>query len=234
MNFDWNADTIRWYQQANEYTGFFQYMAELVAPKLVGYETLCDIGCGLGLIDLQLSRYVPNLNITCMDINERALQALQEEIREQNVSNITPIRKDYKETNLYFDVILTSFFGSRSIEELIGRCKTLIMIVGDKSNQALFPDKFHSYNKNKASNVELFLNEKNIAYTVQSACCEFGQPFTTKEDAKRFVIEHSKGITNEELEEFLENHLVKAKRLEYAYFLPHNKTVTIFQMKGNL
>lgn len=51
MRFDWNADTIRWYQEANEYTGFFKHIAELIAPSLVGYSTLCDIGCGLGLMD---------------------------------------------------------------------------------------------------------------------------------------------------------------------------------------
>lgn len=61
MNFDWNPRTIQWYEDANSYSGFFKKVAQRIAPKLQGYFTLCDIGCGLGLLDLELSRHLPTI-----------------------------------------------------------------------------------------------------------------------------------------------------------------------------
>jgi len=44
MNFEWN---LRWYEEENAYSGFFRNLAELIAPMLQEYSSLCDIGCGL-------------------------------------------------------------------------------------------------------------------------------------------------------------------------------------------
>lgn len=88
MNFNWNSDTIRWYQEADKYTGFFKNVAGLIAPRLEDCSTLCDIGCGLGIVDLELSKYIKR--IACIDINKAAITALKKSIEDSKITNIEP------------------------------------------------------------------------------------------------------------------------------------------------
>lgn len=118
MNFDWNPQTIQWYEDANAYSGFFRKVAGLIAPMLQGYATLCDIGCGLGLLDLELSSSIPQ--ITCLDINENALAALRKNIEAGKIANIEPRLRDCENLEGEWDVICISFFGSKEFERFRG------------------------------------------------------------------------------------------------------------------
>ncbi|MFA9463926.1 MAG: class I SAM-dependent methyltransferase [Velocimicrobium sp.] len=232
MNFDWNKDTIRWYQEANQYTGFFHHLADIIAPKLEGITSLCDIGCGLGLVDLELSKSIEH--ITCIDIHPRAIEALQLKIREQNITNIEPLHMDARDITQNFDAILISFFGSRSVEEFLPICKKLIAVVANKSERELFPEKYRSFHKNNTENVERYLKAQMIPYTTRLVCFEFGQPFSSFAEAKRFVRSLSKQITGEELDLFLSTQLVETGEERTPFFLPHQKTVTVFEIQGRL
>jgi len=160
MNFNWNSDTIRWYQEADKYTGFFKNVADLIAPRLVGYSTFCDIGCGLGIVDLELSKYVSS--ITCIDINKEAIAALKKSIADRKITNIETQLMDCDAIKESWDVIYISFFGSRNLEEFLPRCKKLIAVVGKKNQSELFPDKYRSFQKNTADQAEQSLLQKKI------------------------------------------------------------------------
>ena len=45
---------------------------------LSGYKTMCDIGCGLGLVDLEL--YSMMERIDCVDINEAVIGKLKQSV----------------------------------------------------------------------------------------------------------------------------------------------------------
>ncbi len=232
MNFNWNPDTIRWYQDANFYTGYYKRVAELIATKLEGYSTFCDIGCGLGLVDLELSKYIES--ITCIDINSEAIYALKKSMELRKITNIETRLMDCEYIEKNWDVIFISFFGSRNIERFLPNCKKLIAVVGKDNNDELFPRKCGSFKKNTYDKVEKELIDKGIPYCIDKVLLEFGQPFISMEDAEKFVRTYSPGISQENLEFFLTKRIVKTGEKEYPYIIPRKKPIGIFEIQGYL
>lgn len=232
MNFDWNSNTIRWYQEADEYSGFSINIAGLIAPRLKGYSTLCDIGCGLGLVDLELSKSIRS--ITCIDINREAMETLKKSVEDRKITNIEPRMMDRNDIDESWDVIYISFFGSRKLEEFLPRCKKLIAVVGKKNQTELYPEKYRVFQKNTAEKVKQNLIHKGIPYSLREVSFEFGQPLLSMEDAQNFVRTHSPEVSPEDLASFLSQHLIETGEMQYPYFIPHTKSMGIFEIEGEL
>ena len=71
MRMDWNDCTMEAFNKASEYTRFHELVAEKLKSYVDSTSTLCDMGCGLALVDIYLSKYVKN--ITCVDVNEKVI-----------------------------------------------------------------------------------------------------------------------------------------------------------------
>lgn len=230
MNFDWNPETIKWYEDANEYTGFFKNIADLISPKLKGYSTFSDIGCGLGLIDIELSNSIQS--ITCIDINENALKSLNKNINDKKIKNIETILADYKKINKSWDVIHMSFFRGSKIEEFLPYCKKLFAIVNKNDNTNL--KKHRTFNKITCSDVEKELKDKNIEYSLTEVSFEFGQPLTSIEDAKKYIRSFAPRISEDELDRYLTDNLTKTNVGRYPYYFPKLKPIGVFEIKGDI
>ncbi|OPX83496.1 MAG: Methyltransferase domain protein [Pelotomaculum sp. PtaB.Bin104] len=230
MNFEWNADTIRWYQAANDYTGFYKKIAELIAPKLQGYSSLCDIGCGLGLVDLELCMSIDR--VTCIDISPEAIAFLKKTIAERNIANIRALLMDCKDITWCWDVIYISFFGSRNFKSFLPRCKKLFAVVIGNNETELYPGKYRRFKRNTAPEFKQELDSQGIPYTLTEVTLNFGQPLVSMEDAQKFVLNNSPSISPEDLTSFLSQNLVETVDKKYPLFLPHNKAIGIFEIEG--
>lgn len=231
MNFDWNPNTIKWYEDANEYTGFFKNVADLIVPKLKGYSTFCDIGCGLGLIDIELSKSIQS--ITCIDINENALNALKKKINDNNIMNIETVLADYRKIGGSWDVINISFFGGSKIEEFLPYCKRLFAIVNRNDIESNLK-KYRTCNKITCKKVEQELKDKNIEYSLTEVSFEFGQPLSSIEDAKNYIRSSAPNINEYELDRYLNKKLIVTRHSQYPYYIPKRKPIGIFQIKGDI
>jgi len=232
MKFEWNVDTIRWYQEANEYTGFFKQVAGLIAPKLAGYATMCDIGCGLGLLDLELCNSIGH--ITCIDISREAIEALNKTLQEKHITNIETRVMDSSDIKENWDVIAISFFGSSSLEEYLPHCKKLFAVVTGSLSNELTPEQHFPFKRHSVPEIEQALKLKDIHYSLTQAAFEFGQPLASKEEAVRFVRSHSPGINPEDLATFLSERLVETGEERFPLFLPRLKSIGIFEIDGRL
>lgn len=232
MNFEWNPQTIRWYEEANAYSGFFRQVAGLISPMLQGYGTLCDIGCGLGLLDLELSPSIGS--ITCLDINPIVLGALRKQIAVRQISNIQPRLMDYKDMAEDWDVICISFFGSKEIEAFLPHCRKLIAVVGKKQETELYPGKYRKFSKTTAEKVEVVLREKGMDYALTEAAFEFGQPFHSRTDAEDFLRTHCPAISPEDLRDFLAESLKATGDSRFPWVIPRLKAIGVFEIKGGL
>ncbi len=232
MRFEWNDDTIRWYQNANEYTGFFKQVAALIAPRLGGYDTLCDIGCGLGLLDLELCHSIKH--ITCIDISQEAINALQKTLQDRNITNIETRVMDSSDINENWDVIVISFFGASNMDDFLPHCKKLFSVVSGSHETELTPGKYSPSKKQTVPKIEQTLQQKGIPYILSKAIFEFGQPLVSKDDAVKFVQSHSPGITPKDPASFLTEKIIETGNDRFPFFLPRMKNTGIFEIEGGL
>jgi len=232
MVFEWNEETIRWYWEANEYTKFYSNIAKIVAPMLEGYRTFCDMGCGLGLINLELSDYVESID--CVDVSGEALSFIQTISQSRGIGNIKTHKADCHAFEGRWDVIHICFFSSGNIEPFLPRCKKLIIIVGGDGSESFYPEKYRKKRKNTISKEAAYLDSLGVEYRLTEVCLEFGQPLKTMEEARRFVRTYAAEITDGELEEFLASNLRIINHEAFSFYLPRMKKIGIFEVKGLL
>lgn len=69
---------------------------------------LLDVGCGYGTIGITLSKFF-DIDVTMLDINERALNLARKNVKLNNVENIKIIESDgFEKINEEYDVIVTN------------------------------------------------------------------------------------------------------------------------------
>ncbi|KPU42538.1 methyltransferase domain protein [Oxobacter pfennigii] len=230
MLFSWNEDTIRWYRAAEEYAGFFKNVADAIRGRLKGCTTLSDMGCGLGLVDLELCKYIEK--ITCIDTNKNAIGQLNKNIHERKITNIATRVMDCFDADEKWDVIYASFFGGKNLVSLLPKCKMLIAVVNGEGNEELYPVKKVHHQKTTINEVEEMMKKKGIQYNLTKTAFEFGQPFISMEDARKFVMNLAPETSPEMLERFLFDRLIKINNEKCPLYMPRMKSIGIFEIKG--
>ncbi len=115
--FVWNHDMIRYMKDASEYGDYYHKLAGILAEYIPEAASVCDAGCGLGYLSLELVKY--SGHVTAIDISDDALNILRQNIR-KNIENIEAQSEDTK---------------SKSIENGNLQCeKKNLDIEGDENN----------------------------------------------------------------------------------------------------
>ncbi len=230
MTFNWAEDTIRWYQNASDFTGFYKNIAETIAPMLSGFHSLCDLGCGLGLVDLELASRMERID--CIDINAIALAALTATIKIRGIQNVYPHLRDCDHLDGQWDVAYMSFFGSNELDRFLPVCKKLIAVVAATSGGEMFPSQKRNFKRSTVENTEQYLRSLTIEYKLTHKEFEFGQPFSSLDDARKFVLSYSPHLTEPEMESFFSDRMVQTNSVTYPFFIPRSKTIGIFEIAG--
>lgn len=231
MKMNWNDTTIKSFVDASEYTGFHKRLAKEILPYIKDSQTFCDVGCGLGLIDMYLSKELKD--ITCIDINQNAIDYLEKSIKYNNINNIRCEVEDFKEINTSFDTILISFFSYENIEFFTEHCDRLIAIVNDKSKTHIPVSKkrMDVVKRHSSTNLRTLLDEKKLKYELISLSLEFGQTFTDKDDIVRYAKSYDEGGEYETIY----NHIIKnvVREDNVGYYLPYEKNISVFIIDFN-
>ncbi|HLC84493.1 MAG TPA: methyltransferase [Candidatus Nanoarchaeia archaeon] len=74
--------------------------------QIEGNEHLLDLGCGYGPVGIALKKAFPSLQVTCSDINERAVFSARENSRNNHVEIKTVISDGFVKIPDEFDTIL--------------------------------------------------------------------------------------------------------------------------------
>lgn len=229
MRMEWNDSTIKAFKEASEYTKFHENLARYLKPLLSNCYSLCDIGCGLGIVDMYLSEFIDN--ITCIDIDKNVIDYLQKEINKKQIYNVKCCCDDYKNIDGFFDVILISFFGYEEIDFFSKHCKKLIVIINDKVNSHL-PPLLESRTKEKerysTPTLEKNLINMNLNYKLEHHSLEFGQVFKNKKE----VEEYAKSYDDGQQYEKIYNHIIDNIKYDenMMLYLPYKKSFSIFSI----
>ncbi|MEG1585084.1 MAG: class I SAM-dependent methyltransferase, partial [Anaerovorax sp.] len=218
--FFWNYDSIGWYRRASEYGDFHERLAELLFSDIDPCESICDMGCGLGYLALELAEHVKH--VTAVDIDSAPLLVLRENIRLQNRRNIQVLESDCAALPVgeIWDTMILCFFGriteKGNLERYLAHCsRRLMFVVSNGCGSNFSSSAVKRPGRERVPEVEHFLQEKGIAYTLKTGELEFGQPMDSVEEAERFTEHYSPGSSQEQIKEHVERRIIPLPNGKY-------------------
>ena len=233
MRFKWNEQTVRWFLDASEYTGFHKALARRIIPHLEPGGTLCDAGCGLGRLSLELAPYVSALN--AVDLSENAVEVLRRDVESRGIQNMHASVSDAGALTETFDFVLMSFFGQLQPANFLKICRRrLIRIVSADNKSGLYPARYRCNVKDTVPMVQEELEGQGISYKLELYSIEFGQPLRSRQDAELYILQNAPEASADEVAGFLNEKIEHTKNDEFPLYLPNQKELGIFIIeKGN-
>jgi len=229
VTFIWTEQRIAWYLDASRYGDFHQRLAETIRPYLLATDRLCDLGCGLGRLDLALAPAVAH--ITCVDRDEAVLAGLRQEASGAGIGNLTIRPGDARDVRGMFDVALMVFFGyppSLMLDCLKLASRWLIRVANARPGGPALQPGGHSGKRETAEDIAAVLDKAGYAYQLIRRTFEFGQPLASQAEAAAFLRYNSPAITEQALAAFLAENLVATGRADFPFYLPGRKELGIF------
>lgn len=228
MRIVWNRQTVDWFRHASEYTGYNRALREILCAHIPPDTTLCDVGCGAGLIDMELASHCRH--ITCVDVDACAVEAVKEEATRRNVSNITPICQDGAKLVGEWDTVLALFHGGSCwMQHYFSHARQrMILAVYDQCRGSFGPAHRKREKHHGAAQVQATLDKTGVVYTVEHHALEYGQPLKSREEARAFVGAYCQPMEEWELEDYLKTHLCPTGREDFPYYLPKTKRFSLF------
>lgn len=222
---NWTGMRADRFKAASAFTGFHKELASsLAANELRGCARVWDVGCGLGLLSLALAGHVDQ--ITATDINADAIVSLQGDMASLGISNILVRQEDCLVHREKHDAAVMCFFRAVEFERLLPLCDRLVMVV-NRGADYLSADDGSGRHCSRES-MDSMLWRKGFTFTCRELGLEFGQPLRDLEDARDFVRSQTPGVTEAQVEAYLERRLAKTEDPAYPLYIPHRKEVGIY------
>lgn len=231
MRIVWNEQSVSWFRSASEYTGYNKKLAALLLEHIPSRKTLCDLGCGAGLIDLELAPHFER--ITCVDISREAVESVEKIVRERGIGNISTICSDAGQLDNQWDTVIALFHGGSEAVSKYLRLATdrLILAAHGEKKGGFGPEGHKNVKCFDVNGVKEHFDAQGVKYTLIELTLEYGQPFTDLSDAAAFVRAYSSPMSEAEMDAYLAERLEKTDSEEYPYYLPNQKKLGLFVIR---
>lgn len=222
MAYRWTEQTIRWYCDAAVYTGFFHHLAGLLQEYLPQEETVCDLGCGIGCLALELAAL--GYRTTAVDHDRMATQWLQGVCRQRAGPRPSVLCRDWNDLGPgpRWDNIIMVNAGRTAEETMLFRrlcAKRLLLVNRTHKNSHVRADGGASARRH-----EIRRDYGTDCLAHRTFSMEFGQPFTSMEEARAYVSEMSEGQGTAEVL----SGLVATGDAAFPLYLPYRKELELF------
>lgn len=228
MKIIWNEKTAEWFRNASEYTGYSRELAKLLTQYILPEYSICDIGCGNGITDLELANYCRE--ITCVDLSEAAINDLRIHAEKKGINNLHALSCDGKEIKGSFDVVTTFFHGGGYCFDNYYHLARKYMIIATHADftSKTGPENRHFHKHYNSSDLSLHLAEKKVSYSVTYHSIEYGQPLRGIEDARDYIQTYSLPMTEDELMEYINTALIKTDNPDFPLYLPKKRSFALY------
>ncbi|MCD7928448.1 MAG: methyltransferase domain-containing protein [Oscillospiraceae bacterium] len=231
MRIMWNEQSVRWFQNASRYTGFHRRLARLLLERIPRRDSLCDVGCGAGLVDFELAPHFQR--VTCVDRVPQAVQAVQKRAGELGLDNLTALCLEGQSLTGQWGTVTALFHGG--LEELphyVSLAQDRLILVTHGSGQGSFgPAQRRRAKHIYTAVMQNWLEQLHLDYRLTETELEYGQPFTDLEDARAFLRAYVGPMEPGEMEDYLGRALQKTGDGEFPYYLPNQKNIGIFTVE---
>ena len=230
----WEKDMVRFMRDASEYSTYNQELVKRISPYLNKNMHVCDAGCGLGYLSLALAPHVAS--VTGVERHPDASAVLAENSRRLGLDNVIPrcgpIETTLPETP--YDAMVFCFFGG--IDEILtisrAQCRGRVIIITRNYTNHRFSVGEHKTGSYGRRTSHEALEKLGIPFEETTLSLEFGQPFRSFEDARRFYETYSKDADKAVItDEFLMDKLVAGEG-DFPYYMPHRRELAILTFES--
>ena len=230
----WEKDMVRFMRDASEYGTYHQELANRLSPYLNKEMHICDAGSGLGYLSLALAPLVAS--VTGVERHPDASAVLAENSRRLGLDNVIA-RCGLIETirpERPYDAMVFCFFGG--IDEILSvakaQCRGRVFIITRNYTTHRFSVGEHSTGSYGRRTSRDTLEKLGIPFEESTLRLEFGQPFRSFEDARRFYETYSKDADKTVItDEFLVARLVRGEG-DFSYYMPHRREAAILTFES--
>ncbi len=215
-------------RNASEYGNHYELLAAELLPYLPKNGHVCDAGCGLGYLSMELAKHCQQ--VTAVDRSEAALSVLRKNCRAENLhiccGDVFAIKTRY-------DAMVMCYFGhTDEILRLASRCDGNMLVVRRDCSQHKFSIGSVERKHQNANNLHDELSRLGVAFDTKTLHIELGQPFTSVDDAVDFFRLYNKSAQAVERGEVLRR-LVPTGREDYPWYLPGQRDMELTVFRGD-
>jgi SAM-dependent methyltransferase len=226
MMYRWQPPMVRFMRDASEHCGYHAALAERIARYLPPGAHVCDAGCGLGYLSLELSRRCRL--VTAVDIAPQALEVLRDNVARFSHGNIRVVEGDIFRCppKTPYDAMVFNFFGKPEEALRIAKrqCAGKAVIVTRGSGEHRFSLADIPARRNTLSKTCDALDRLGIRFSAETFSLEMGQPFRCLDDAVAFFTIYNRGEAPSRIaRENVTGRLVRQPSEEFPYYLPSLK-----------
>ena len=227
--FVWNEETVHFLRNASEYGDYYRQLAAWIAPHLNGNEHLCDAGCGLGYLSLELSKYVKC--ITAVDSSEIALNLLRRNAANRRNITIQCGKIESFTPPVLYDAMVFCFFGKMDEVASIAKaqCRGEIFVFKKNYVNHRFTPGEYPVGDDSFENAVGWLEGRGVPFTSDALSLEMGQPLRSREEARRFFNLYHRG--GEITDDFLDSRLIATGREDFPLYLPQKREIGCLRMQ---
>lgn len=231
----WEQDMVRWMRDASEYGTYHRELARMLEPDLTKEMSLCDAGSGLGYLSLALAPYVKQ--VTAVEQHPRAAAVLEENCRRLGVTNVVSCCGGVEETlpAEKYDAMVFCFFGS--VDEIVTlakqQCRGTVFVITRNYTTHRFSVGKHPTGDHGYQNFKGEFTRRGIQAQETLFAPEFGQPFRSFADARRFYELYSKDSDRSVITDaFLREKLVETGEESFPLYLPHRRNLALIKFRA--
>ncbi len=234
--YHWTPDMIRFMEDASAYGNYHRRLADMIVPYFKKTGHICDAGCGLGDLSLELSDSFER--ITAVDIKPQAIAVLRDHCKARGVVNIEAVEGDIclLPPEKRYDGMVFCFFGrSEEILEIVRRqCEGTVCVIKKNYSTHRFSVGKYPTGGDDYSHMQTLLTGLNIPFSCASASLEFGQPFRCFEDVRTFYRCYSRDEDPSVLTDaFLRSKIIETGHERFPLYMPHRREIglVVFQSR---
>ncbi|MBP8639989.1 MAG: methyltransferase domain-containing protein [Oscillospiraceae bacterium] len=233
--FEWTPEKTLWYAAACEYSGNDRNkkISEAILDVLPPHPNVCDIGCGIGAISMELAPKASK--VTAIDIDADALKFLRKASLRRGINNIDLVHGDFNELSPPLIKTDCMVFCMIRVENLLEKAKLWtdrkIVIVTNPADYHSFSPKTKKNENARIESLNEYLKNSDFSFTKHMVSTSSGQPLRDFKDAISFSSSYASDKSLDEIVKMLNENLEETGRTDFPLYLPNNKNYLIFTVE---
>ncbi|NCB52592.1 MAG: class I SAM-dependent methyltransferase [Clostridia bacterium] len=237
----WTPEKIRWYARACDWpeNDCCRILANAILERLPEKPVLCELGCGIGALSLQLAdkaRFV-----TAVDINTLTIDHLCARVSADNVRNVHPLKGNFRRLTPpvpHADGVVMCKVGHLAVhlDNAMRWTREKLFFITSANNRRSFHIDGDKPPCPEVESLYSFLDQAEFLWEETFLQIRLDQPLESRDEAARFLKAYNPSEAPAELSAFLDERLITTDCSDYPYCLPCRKDyvmITVKKAKSN-